>query len=149
MPRFTFKLEQVLRYREQLEDQAKLALTRCLAEYNACLARKKEIETELASVESKLFDGANAFFQSPGERWLLGNYCMGLKSDLHVLAQKTNSCEIAVHQARSKLLRCSQDRQLLDKLKEKQMERHNHEEKLREQRELDELTTTRRNISTF
>lgn len=149
MPRFKFKLEQVLRYREQLEDQAKMALAQCLAEYNACLEQKKSIESELETIEKKLFSGNEAFSLPEGERWLLGNYCMGLKSDLYVLAQKVNSCEIAVHQARSKLIRCSQDRQLLDKIKEKQMERHSNEEKLREQRELDEITTIRRNFSAF
>lgn len=149
MPRFKFKLEQVLRYREQLEDQAKMVLAKCLAEYNACLERQKNVEAELETVEKKLFSGKEAFSLPEGERWLLGNYCMGLKSDLHVLAQKTNGCEIAVHQARSKLTRCAQDRQLLDKIKEKQMERHSHEEKLREQRELDEITTIRGNFSAF
>lgn len=147
MARFKFNLEQVLRYREQLEDQAKQTLSQCIAAHAACVEREQENNRKIAALERTLFNGADAFAMSEAERWLHTNYYTCLKSDAHALAAQTKEADLAVSQARIQLTQCAQDRQLLDKVKQKKLERHRHEEKLREQRQLDEITTTRREVS--
>ena len=149
MPPFKFSLEHVLRYREQLEEQAKQELSRCLAEYQASVEREKDNESKLLEVEKTLFDGATAMSLSDADRWLYTNYHMCLKNDAYALAAQTKACDMAVNVARAALVERAQEHRLLEKIRQKKLEQYNHEEKLREQREIDAITTTRRPVPAF
>ena len=51
--------------------------------------------------------------------------------------------ELLVERRRHEMVKASQERQLLDKLKEKQAERHAHEQEIKEQNNLDEIASIR------
>jgi flagellar FliJ protein len=136
---FKFKLEKVLDYRKQLEEQAMQAL----AEVRRAEEKEKErlagLRLELAVQRTSL----NASIHDAAERWLVSSYINALTGDirttervLEILAE-----EIVIRQAA--LVEKAQEKQLLDKLKDKQALRHAQEEKLKEQRDNDETATIR------
>ena len=137
---FKFKLQQVLNYRAQLEDQAKMALGRALNELAVRQKCVDDLQTELVAQVSK---GYNEGIRSVDERWMQDNYIRRLKADLGKAEFRREEAEMLVHRCRSELMRKSQDRQLLDKLRDKQREKYNHEEAQKEQYALDEMAGIR------
>ena len=137
---FKFKLQQVLDYRAQLEDQAKMALGRALNELAVRQKCVDDLQTELVAQVSK---GYNEGIRTADERWMQDNYIRRLKEDLEKAQYRLGETELLVHRCRNELLRRSQERQLLDKLRDKQRERHNHEESQKEQYALDEMAGIR------
>ena len=137
---FKFKLQQVLDYRSQLEDQAKMALGRALNELAVRQKCVDDLQTELVAQVSK---GYNEGIRTADERWMQDNYIRRLKEDLAKAQMRREEAEMLVHRCRSELMRKSQDRQLLDKLRDKQRERFDHEEDQKEQYALDEMAGIR------
>ena len=137
---FKFKLQQVLNYRTQLEDQAKMALGRAQADLAAHQKHVDELQGELAIQAGK---GYNEGIRTVDERWMQDNYIRRLKEDLAKAQMRREEAEMLVHRCRSELMRKSQDRQLLDKLRDKQRERFDHEEDQKEQYALDEMAGIR------
>lgn len=137
---FKFKLQQVLDYRAQLEDQAKMALGRAQNELAIHQKHVDQLQGELAVQISK---GYNEGIRTVDERWMQDNYIRRLKDDLEKARFRREEAEMLVHRCRSDLMRKSQDRQLLDKLRDKQREKFNHEEGQKEQYALDEMAGIR------
>ena len=137
---FKFKLQQVLDYRGQLEDQAKMALGRAL---NELAVRQKCVDDLQAELVTQVSKGYNEGICTADERWMQDNYIRRLKEDLEKAVHRLGETELLVHRCRSDLMRKSQDRQLLNKLSEKQRDRYNHEESQKEQDTLDEMAGSR------
>ena len=137
---FKFKLQQVLDYRAQLEDQAKMALGRAEAELAVHQKHVDELQAELAVQSGK---GYHEGIRTVDERWVQNNYIRRLKEDLERARFRREEAEMLVHRCRAELMRKSQDRQLLDKLRDKQREKFNHEEDQKEQYALDEMAGIR------
>ncbi len=136
MAGFKFRLEQVLRYRNQLEDQAKMAFGKAQAELAAQLELLLKLEAELAQQEIMPY-------LNPEEFWLRENFMRSLKEDIAKAELNKSRLELLVERRHHELVKASQERQLLDKLKEKQAERYLHEQNLKEQIELNETATIR------
>lgn len=136
---FKFKLEKVLDYRKQLEEQAMQAL----AEVRQAEEREKErladLRVELAAQRVNL----HASIQDAAERWLVSSYINALQDDIRTTERVLEYLAEEVARRQAVLVTKAQERQLLDKLKDKQAERHAHEEKLKEQRNNDETATIR------
>ncbi len=137
---FKFKLQQVLDYRGQLEDQAKMALGRAL---NELAVHQKCVDDLQAELVTQVSRGYNDGIRTVDERWMQDNYIRRLKEDLEKAVHRLGETELLVHRCRSDLMRKSQDRQLLNKLSEKQRDRYNHEESQKEQYTLDEMAGIR------
>ncbi len=146
MAAFTFRLEQVRLYRKQLEEQAMQALAEAVMRRDATLARIDELHDAIAEQRGRL---CRAESLSAAERWLAQTYETALKLDLmharELLAEQENN----VDQCRIELVQKAQDRNLLDKLKEKQAKRHALEERQKEQQINDETATLRYKPATF
>ena len=137
---FNFKLERVLEYRRQLEEQAILALSRARIGRDKEKARFDGLRAELA--QQRFILGGSAGM--PGaERWLVVNYISALERDVKDSGIRLHYLELAVEQSRQELVEKARERRLLDKLKDKQAARHAKEEQLKEQRGYDETTTIR------
>lgn len=143
---FKFKLQQVRDYRAQLEDQAKMALARAQAELKARQKRVDDLQLELVAQMSK---GYNEGIRTVDERWVQDNYIRRIKEDLEKARERLGEAELQVHHCHSDLMRKSQNRQLLDKLFEKQRDRYNHEEAQKEQYALDEIAGIRHQADAF
>ncbi|WP_243312280.1 flagellar export protein FliJ [Fundidesulfovibrio agrisoli] len=140
MPRpFRFNLDKVLEYRSQLEDQAKIALSKAqqaLRDHDRFL---EMLEGDLDLQREKLASTA----LSAAELWLLRSYIQRLEHDLALGRQRRIELAQDVHNCREELAARAKDRKLLEKLKETQAARHVAEENRKEQAGFDEMATLR------
>lgn len=140
MAPFRFRLEQVLLYRKQLEDEAMQALSR------AVLLRD-ELKERLAVLHRELDEQRRSLSRpdrlQQGELALLLDYCRALERDAHQTAQALALAETHVDEQRALLVERSKERGLLDSLKEKQAARHLQLERQHEQQINDETATLR------
>ncbi|MDL2306767.1 flagellar export protein FliJ [Desulfovibrio sp. OttesenSCG-928-C06] len=142
---FKFKLEKVLDYRKQLEEQAMQALAEARATRDAEAARLETLTLELMQQREEM---QNSAAMSGSERWLTQNYIQALQYDVEYAQKNLASLEQVVAQRQNQLVEKAQERELLDKLKSRQAKRFADEEKLKEQRENDETATIRFNKAT-
>jgi flagellar FliJ protein len=140
MPKpFHFKLDKVLDYREQLEEQAKGALARAQA------ARDAQAE-KLAGLEARLaahLDTEAESRKSANDMWLWRQYKDALSQDISVARVSLNSLELKLQRSRTEAVERSKDKKLLEKLKQTQAKRHHDQENAREEKENDEMSTIR------
>lgn len=139
MKPFRFKLEKVLDYRSQLEEQARLALNRAQAEH----AEQEELVRTVAGRLNAHMVKQGEASKSPGDMWLWRQYREALEHDLAAGRVRLRRLASKLQKAREEAVRRSRDRKLLEKLKENQARKHNEEASYREQKENDEMATLR------
>ncbi len=135
---FAFKLEKVLEYRRQLEDQARQALASAQARHDAQRKRVVDLETHLAEHVAKGYTRKNT---SAGDIWLWRNYKEALEQDLVEEKATLGTLALKLQKCRRDAIARSRDRKLLEKLREKQAKRYHEEQSRDEQKEYDELAT--------
>jgi len=143
---FRFKLQKVLEYREQLEDQAKVALARVQQLYIEEERRNYVLKALLAEQENKLY--SNALLPA-GDRWLLEHFIRGVREDLQSSHMRLRTLARMVAEAQKTLRERARDKKILEKLKAKQRERYELEERTKEQRSYDETATLRFKAASF
>lgn len=146
MPPFRFRLEQVLRYRIQLEDQAKQAFALAQASFAAQQEQTAKLQAILAEQNNHL---ANPTSLTIDELWLVRQYAAVVQYDLNTSLAQEHQLQEACDQCRVDLTQKARDRKLLDKLKEKQAGKHSQEQHLIEQRVYDETATIRSQHHSF
>ena len=137
---FTFSLEQVFRYRKQLEDQAMQSFARAVHARDSRLREKEECEASLVQFRGKL---AGSALLDADERWLITGYVSALVHDIERAKKDLAILEESVDRARTDLTQKAQDRKLLERLKEKQANRHRATENHKEQQNYDDIATIR------
>jgi len=143
---FRFKMQKVLDYREQLEEEAKVNLAVQQARLAEARERLEQIRQELHQAEDGLM---NAALMDAPERWLREQYVKGLRADAAHEAIQVRMLEQLAEEARQLLAARAIDKKLLEKLKERQKQHHVREEQLKEQRINDETATLRYKAPTF
>lgn len=140
MPKpFNFKLDKVLDYREQLEEQAKAALANARAERDAQAAKVADFRQRLEAHLSKEDESR----KSSNDMWLWRQYKEALEQDISIAQIELNSLELKLQQCRTQAVERSKERKLLEKLKSTQAKKHHDEESAREEKENDEMATIR------
>lgn len=137
--RFQFKLQKVLDYREQLEEQARMNLARAQAEHDEQQRLVNEIERKRREYERKGF----AKDATPADIWLWRQYLEALKRDFNQQRAELQRLALKLKNARKIAVQRSKDRKLLEKLKEKQAKAHHEEERHKESKEAEELSALR------
>lgn len=137
---FLFKLEKILEYRRQLEDQAKLALSQVRQEI---LVQTKRVETLENDLQACLLEMSRTKQMTPAELWLWSGWRKRLELDKRQAQAKLIDLQQLAETRRLELVAKSKDRKLLEKLRAKQAEKHGQEEQRKEQKELDETGTLR------
>ncbi len=137
---FKFGMQKILDYREQLEEEAKVRL----AKAQALLLREQEritgMQAQLIQMENELYENLT---MDAATRWLTENYAKGLRADIAQSYMRLRQLQEAKEQSRELMLLRSKERKVLDKLKEKQKERHFAAEKEYERKTNDETATLR------
>lgn len=146
MALFQFRLEQVLQYRKQIEDIAKQRLAEVTAQRDATKKKIKELQTALKEQRQRRISIADS---DPGQRWIEKEYEKVLYNELEVAHVALEEQELLVDQAMQDLVVKAQERNLLEKLKEKQLQRYMLQERLNEQRVNDETATLRFTHASF
>ena len=137
---FVFKLEKVLEYRTQLEDQAKLALSKALHDMQEQAARVERLERDLAACLEEM---SRIKQMTQPELWLWSGWRNRLELDKKQAQAKLAGLERLVEERRRDLVAKAKDRKLLEKLRAKQAVRHGQEEQRKEQNAFDETATIR------
>ena len=145
MAAFRFSLQQVLDYRVQLEDQAKVRLGKAQAELMAAERRLQELREMLTQAELALYNSD----PNSEDRWLQEQYAKGLRQDIAYTSKLLTELNQAVEAARADLIIKAKERKVLDKFKEKQEKRHAQDERLQEQRNYDEIASIRFKATPF
>lgn len=138
--RFRFRLEKVLEYRISLEEQAQMAVAQALA---ACAAQEKvvgDLELSKAAHESALLGDK---VLTAEELWLWRAYQDRLEIDLRQARTILFGLHELLSQKKAEAVEKSKDKKLLEKLKNKQAERHAKDQLFLEQRQYDEIATIR------
>ena len=144
MAPFKFKLQQVLEYRTQLEDQAKLVLSEAQRKYEKQVRRVDGLRDSLADNLTLMSTTSD-----PAQTWIIRNFLQGVRQDISTAEHRLLTIAQDLHSARQDLTEKSQEKKLLEKLKENQAKRHAHEEKTKEQHQLDETATLRFKAQAF
>jgi len=137
---FHFKLEKILEYRRQLEDQAKLAMSiarQQLAEQN------QHVEALHKDLEACLLEMSRTKQMTQPELWLWSGWRKRLELDKRQAQAKLAELRQLAEKRRLELVAKAKDRKLLEKLRAKQAEKHGQEEQRKEQKEFDETGTLR------
>jgi len=138
--KFHFNLQKILEIREQLEEQAKIKLSKAQFFYQQKVAMVEGLRAALGEHEATLYaSGA----PSADDIWLWRNYKERLLLDVKEAEQTMLEAAKELNRCRREAVARSRDRKLLEKLKQKQALRHVEEEKLKEQKEFDEMATLR------
>ena len=137
---FVFKLEKVLEFRTQLEDQAKLALSKALQDMQEQAVRVEGLERDLAACLEEM---SRIKQMTQPELWLWSGWRNRLELDKKQAQAKLAGLERLVEERRLDLVAKAKDRKLLEKLRAKQAVRHGQEEQRKEQSAFDETATLR------
>ena len=136
---FVFRLEKVLEYRRQLEDQARMTLASAQARHKAQEEAVKDVETRLADHLERGF-GVKA---TQGDIWLWMQYRQALERDLVTEREELELRARFLQYCRQEAVLRSREKKLLEKLKDRQAKKHHVAENLAEQKEFDEMATLR------
>jgi flagellar protein FliJ len=141
--RFTFRFATMLKIRQQREDEQKRLVADRLRQIAQVRDHRRtlqrQIEDEVNAIRDSQVRGSIDIQQVMRHRHWLGHLHKGvLEADARV-----RFLEARLAQERAVLAEAVKQRKILEKLKERQWERHLHEEEIREMKESDELATVR------
>ena len=136
---FSFKLDKVLDYREQLEEQAKAALANAKTTRDAQAVVVADYEARHVAH----MDKERGSRKSANDMWLWRQYKEALEQDISISMMELNKLELKLQRCRAQAVECSKEKKLLEKLKSTQAKKHHEEESAREEKENDEMATIR------
>ncbi|MDY7000243.1 MAG: flagellar export protein FliJ [Thermodesulfobacteriota bacterium] len=137
---FRFRLQRVLDYRTQLEEQAKIELAKALHEQRVQADVLADLRRRLEVHETKLYAEKEL---TADDVWLWRLYKDRLQFDIKAAEAGLLKLVKKVDRCRRELVTKSKDRKLLEKLKTNQAVKFRVEENLKEQSESDEMATLR------
>jgi len=140
MKPFKFRLERVLDYRRQLEEQAKMELAKVLRERDLLQAKLANLEMRYDEQNWRM---AEAKSMTAAELWLWRTYKERLEGELEETRFAVERIEIEVARCRRQAVERAKERKLLEKLKSTQAVKYVREQNLSEQKEFDEMATIR------
>ncbi|MBU6286666.1 MAG: flagellar export protein FliJ [Chloroflexi bacterium] len=146
MPRFVFRLQSVLDYRQQLEDLAKVAF----GEAQGGFFKEEATLRRLRDDEARTVNHLEAI-QGEGildmENLQLGlRFLDVLKISVDRQVQVVERARARVEARRNELVEAMQARKALEKLKEKQLAEYRKAEQQRELKEMDEMAVMRHGL---
>lgn len=136
---FVFRLEKVLEYRRQLEDQARMALAEAQARHDAQQKLLAEVEAMLAAHMEQGFGDA----ATQADIWLWMRYREALERDVAAAIVELDRLASILQNCRQEAVLRSREKKLLEKLKDRQAGKHHVAANLEEQKEFDEMATLR------
>ena len=137
---FRFKLQKVLEYREQMEEEAKVRLAEATMRHDEAVRALQQAQQALeAEREHQSVDP----LMSAAERWVSDQYIKGLTNDVQMAGMQERMTAEVQEEARKMLAVRALERQMLDKLKDRQKRNYQHEEMQKEQHFNDEIATIR------
>lgn len=140
MPGFVFSLERVLDLRALEEEEARIELARQEAVLKDLEGEKIRLQEELGSIGQTLSQTGH---MTGPELWLWKEYRERILHEIEEVKMRFREQQKKVAEQRLLLLERTKERKKLEKLKDKQRKEFEEEQRLKEQKELDETATLR------
>ncbi len=134
-----FKLQSVLNYRQSLEDQAQQALAESLEQQHVLTAQIEAQHQELRH-QDQLLKRQQEQGMTVAEMLLFENRIAYCRRRCDELQQQRLDLQERIEQQRQQLLQAARERQVMEKLKEKQQAAYRQELERKERAELDEIS---------
>lgn len=135
---FRFSLQNILDYRSQLEEQARINLARAEYEYQNQNALLEDLKARLQNLEQHYLQQDS---MDPNELWLWRNYKERILLDMETARERLKELGEEVKEKRKELLQKSKEKKKIEKVKSKRALEHYKEQARKEQNELDEIGT--------
>jgi flagellar FliJ protein len=135
---FKFRLERVRAMRERTEDEAKEQLAQAMAERNRWAERLREAASQVDAARAEKL-GATGHGVSIGRMLAHQAFIERSEREAHAAELDLSRQDAEVDARRVALQDAARDRQVLDKLKDKQATAHRREAERREGNHIDEL----------
>lgn len=139
MPKFSFKLEGVLRQRKHVEQERMRALATCLKHQSDCEAELGLLHDNVRRITDDLRQNHLTGVLDMGFLAAHRRYMIAMQRQAMGIAQKIAAAQQRVTEARLALAEAAKQRKVMEKLREKHHERWRAEQAAKEFRELDEI----------
>jgi len=136
MRRFNFKLEKILKLRENREHETELELGRAVGALSALELRIRQVVEEQAAAIQNRFSVRNDFTQM----YSYELYVLRLEQTKDKLFEAAARAELEVERTREIYLEASRDRKVISKLKERQSREYRRTANLEEIKTIDDLS---------
>lgn len=140
MKKFNFRLERILRFKEQIEQQKRLIL----ADKSRLLKREKAQLVELAAKKESYLRVYSSLFRGKIDVRRLKttlNYIDRVSGDMVMQARRVVNAETKSEEAKIEVRDSMRDRKKYDKLKERKHKEYDFNINREEQKELDEIAS--------
>jgi flagellar FliJ protein len=135
MKRFVFKLEKILQLRKYEEQEAKIELGRALSALAAIEARLRSLAEERVQAAADQFSSSSSAAMI--HQYML--YLLRLDQTKEALLKDAALAEQKAEEAREVFKEAFQNRQMLDKLKEKKEKEYKEEREAEENKAIDDI----------
>lgn len=135
---FEFSLESVLQFRKLRKDLEVSLLARALLEKNQVLAEMDALRQKIRQLEDELHQAATEMELDVNGIRLKRDFLLSLKSNLEQLAPVLAEREAEVEKRKYSVMEKSRDQKLMEKLREKNLEVFQRDERRRDEKEIDE-----------
>lgn len=141
--KFKFRLQTVYDLRQHLESEQKDALTRERQKLNELVASKEELKASFKEWSKRymLLAGKG---MSPQDAVRIGQYLDEIDRNIIIVSRQIEKQQLNVENERKLLIEKMKDRKSMEKLFDKQRERFIYDENKKEEKEIEELISTRR-----
>lgn len=141
MKRFQFNMEKVLELRRYEERRWEMKLGEITGK---CVSVNRRIK-EHAETRNKVFSKRRITSESAFSDFRLADrYIMRLEKEKEKLSLELKEYEKEREQIKKKYLEASRKRKVIEKLKERKQEQYYHQQRKEEQKEIDDITASRR-----
>lgn len=139
MSKFKFRLATLLRLRESARDQRRSQLAEAYQAEEAILERRRQVSDAIDDLMRECREVAG-----PGELDLdrlldARRYEVTLRAEHRDLTEKHEAVRVEVDRRRQALVEANRSVRVLELLRDRQMEQHREEERIRQIKELDEI----------
>ena len=134
MKKFVFSLQKVLELREYEEDKAKLELGKAVAELERIKRLLQEVAQNRVAANQSRKDTTDVIILMNIE-----NYIIGLDAKKEKLLEELTMAQMFFEEKRDLYTKAMQDREVLSKLKEKQLSEYKKEVQKEEENALDDI----------
>jgi flagellar FliJ protein len=137
MSNFRFRLTSLLRLRESTRDERRARLAEALAAEAKLLARRDQLALEIHASEQT--QRASLGLVDIDRLMATHRYELVLKAEAHAIREQHALVEAEIEKRREALLAADRDVRILEKLREKQAERHAQSQAALQAGQMDEL----------
>lgn len=141
--KFKFRLQTVYDLRKHLESEQKDALARERQKLNELIAEEQRLKVKFKLWSSRYLEAAGAGM-SPSDAVIIGRYLDELQKSIIQAGRGIERQNAVVERERLLLIEKMKERKTIETLHDKQHERFNYDEGRRQEKEIEELITSRR-----